>query len=138
MATNDIRSQLVNSLPFNMNLSSNGTTLGQIIDTSRLIGLMFTVNFIPYTDGTHILTMFDDDDIGFASPVLIPDANIIGTIPVLDFATPESNDPTPTWGVFGNKRFIRITVVSTGTSGVGNFLNINLVGKKKTVPVSEP
>ncbi len=135
MATKDIRSQLVDILPFVNNLNSDGSSNGLIIDTDEYLSIMFTYTMEPFSDGTHTVTVFHDDGAGFTTASPIPDENVLGSFPVIEAETPQSTNILRTWGIFGNKRFIRITVVSTGTGGSQNRLKVHFMGIKKKVPV---
>ncbi len=135
MATKDIRSQLVDILTLANNLNSNGSTNGLVVDTEEYISIMFTYTMEPYSDGTHTITVFHADDPGFTMGSPIPSENVLGTFPVIENETPQSTNLLRTWGIFGNKRFIRVNVVSTDTTGSQNRLKVHFMAIGKDVPV---
>ncbi len=117
MPTNDIRSNLREEIVLRRNIPSNATHIGIVQDTAKFdMGVMFTPMIAPFTQGTYTFSLFEDDDISFSSPTLVPDENLIGTPPTITSQTMQG-EVMATFGVFGTKRFLRIQVVATGVAG---------------------
>ncbi len=138
MATNDVRSGLKAIVTNRINLDSDGTINGVVIDTAGFdLGIMFSGVMAPYSDGLHVVSLFEDDDSGFGSPTLVPDENLIGTTLTFDSATAQGST-LETFGAFGTKRFLRISMVTTGTIIGDNHLAITTIQKSEDQPVDNP
>jgi len=136
MATQDIRSDLDQFNAFNAVIASDATTAGAIIDTADYdLGLMYTVLAANYTDGTYDLLLEEDDDVGFGSATAVPSGSLIGALPSLSAISPL--DSLGTVGVFGNKRFLRASIVSTATT-TGAHVVVLMTRKAESAPVANP
>ena len=70
-----------------------------------------------YTDGTYTPLLEEDDDIGFGTATVVPADKIIGTTAGAAISGAQANgDVLPSIGVFSNKRYLRLSFVSTGTT----------------------
>lgn len=118
MAIRDIRSQLLPRLAFAAAISSDTTTNGAIIDTKDDDGgIVFTLLESDYTDGTYTPLIEEDDVVGFGSATAVPDDKLIGTEAGAAISAGQADgDILTSIGVFSNKRFVRLSIVSTGTS----------------------
>ena len=119
MAVKDIRSDLQQQLAILAAVSSDTTTAGFIFDTADFeLGLMFGVSLTAFTDGVYNFTIEESDDSGMSGAVAITDADrLIGTLAGLALtAVTAAGDILPTIGVISNLRFVRLNVVSTGTT----------------------
>ncbi len=137
MATNDIRSSFKAIVCNRVNIVSDGTVSGVVIDTAGFgLGIMFTSVMAPLTDGFHVVSLFEDDDIGFGSPTLVPDENLIGDPPNFIGATFEG-EVLRTFGAFSTKRFLRVTVTSSSITVPGrNDIAITAIQESENQPVN--
>lgn len=118
MAVKDIRSSLLPELAFSATISSDTDTVGAVIDTAQFdLGLVFNFMALNFSDGVYTPKIEEDDDVGFSSPSEIEAGRLIGSIAGVTLsALSAQGSELGSIGVFGNKRFIRITITSTGTS----------------------
>lgn len=120
MAVTDIRSNVFEGNAFFQTITTNTTTVSTgIFDTADLeLGLMFALGAFNFTDGSYTLLLEESSDSGMSGATVIgatdPD-QLIGTLPVVTAATAEGGT-LGTVGVISNLRFVRASIVSTGTS----------------------
>ena len=119
MAVKDIRSNVIQNNGFFATVASDTTTAGAIFDTADYeLGLMFALGAFNYTDGTYTLLLEESSDAGMAGATVIgstdPD-QLIGTLPVVTAATALGAE-FGTVGVISNLRYVRASIVSTGTT----------------------
>ena len=112
-ATNQIVIQALGPVAF----SADGTEVGSIIDTADFDnGIYFALAVEAYTTGTFTLVIEDSDDDELSDASVIPAAQLVyGTLPALTAATAEGAALAKE-GIFGNKRYVRASVVGTDTS----------------------
>ena len=118
MAIKDIRSDLLPQLAFNGAIGSNTDTFGAAIDSADFDGgNVFTFFAEAFTDGTFAFGIQEDDDAGFSAPADIEAGRLIGDPSTLDVTSAAGfGDTLGSLGCFGNKRFIRLKITSTGVS----------------------
>jgi len=118
MATNDIRSDLLPRLAFNANISTDTTTAGAIIDTADVDGgVSYELLAQAWTDGTYTPLLEESDDSGMSGATAVPDENLIGTeAGAAVSALTAAGAVLTSFGAFGTKRYLRLSIVSTGTS----------------------
>jgi len=111
-ATNQI---VINALESQV-IDTDTTTTGAIIDTADYDnGIYFAMSASAYTDGTYTLKIEDGDDSGLSDAADIPAAQLVyGTLPALAAALAEGVALSKE-GIFGNKRYVRASIVSTDT-----------------------
>lgn len=133
MAVQDIRSNLKQSLGIYGAIASNTTTVGAIFDTADYeLGLMFGMAATAYTDGTYDLLIEESDDAGMAGATTVMGDQLIGSLPSVTAAV-SNGDDLATVGVISNKRYIRVSVVSTGTT-TGATLLVIATQKAEVMP----
>ncbi len=116
MAVQDIRSNLKEIVGFSAIITTNTTTAGAILDTSDFeLGLMFSVAITVFGAGTFTLLLEESDDSGMSGAVAITGDKLIGTLPALTAATAQGVT-LETVGVISNLRYVRASIVSTGTT----------------------
>jgi len=94
---------------------TNGVFNGFVIDLQNTDSILFCLLSGNVADGTHVISFEEDDDVGFSSPVVVPDTDIRG-IANLIFIGPDDNKSTHA-SVVNNKRFIRPVLTVTGATG---------------------
>ena len=134
MAVQDIASDLQETVALTAVISSDTTTTGAVIDTADFeLGLMFSLGVDAFTDGTYTLLLEEDALIGFASPTVISGDKLIGTLPAASAASAQGSILGKV-GVISNERFVRASIVSTGTTS-GATVNVIATEKAETMPV---
>jgi len=136
MPTNDIRSNLEPKLVQLDIISTNTTTDGASIDTSDFDGgIVFNFLCTVFSAGTFTPLLEESATGDFSGEeTAIADANLIGTEAgaALTAATAEG-DVIKSIGIFSTLKFVRSTIVSTGTSG-----NNTIVATIEAAPEIKP
>jgi hypothetical protein len=116
-------------------ISSDTTTVGNIIDTAGFEGLEFSIQSGTITDGAYALLLEEGDDSGLSDAAAVPSDNTLG---VLTGFAAANDDSVLRVGSIGKKRYQRLSVVSTGTTTGGtNFTAQAILGFPKSGPVAE-
>jgi len=135
MAVKDIRSNVKQTVALTAIISSDTTTNGAVLDTADFeLGLMFALDITAFTDGSYTLLLEEDDVIGFGSSSVISGDQLIGSLPVVAAASVEGADLL-TVGVISNKKFVRASIVSTGTTS-GATANVIATQVAENMPTS--
>jgi hypothetical protein len=118
-------------------IASNTTTVGAIIDTRDYdLGVYFAMFCSAYTDGTYTLKIEHGDDSGLSDAADVPaDALVYGTLPALTALTAEGGRLAKE-GVFGTKRFLRASIVSTLVT-TGADLSVIMVKAAELCPTDQ-
>jgi hypothetical protein len=116
---------------------TNGTVNGTGVDMTDPTGgvdsftsAMFIVYTGTITDGTHTFTCQESDDNSTFTAVAA--AELQGTSPVV---TATDDDQVYAIGYMGSKRYLRLSVVSSGTTTGGIFGGLVLLGDPGSKPV---
>jgi hypothetical protein len=113
---------------------TNTTTVGAIIDTEGLEGLEFTLSSATITDGVYVVLLEDSDDSGMSGATTVAGDDLLGNNP--RFILTDDDDVSRV-GYVGNKRFVRLSVVSTGVTTGGAFSATAIQTMAKHQPVAE-
>lgn len=119
MPTQDIRSNLLSRLAFKASITTDTTTAGAIIDTADFDGgVMYTLLTTVYGAGTYTPLLEESDDSGMSGATAVADANLIGTEAgaALGTAVTASGAVLNSFGCFGTKRYLRLSIVSATTT----------------------
>jgi hypothetical protein len=118
MAKFDIKSKMILQTALAAAIASSTTTNGSILDTANYdLGLTFALSCVAFTDGVYTLQVWTSDDSGMSGEVQLTGDNLIGTAPAVS-ALSAAGGTLGVVGVIGNKRYVRVKIVSTGvTSG---------------------
>ena len=112
---------------------SDTTTAGATFDTADFeLGFSVLLSAPAWTDGTYTLLLEESDDSGMAGAVTIPDAKLIGAFPAVSAATVDGAALGKV-GVFSNLRYIRVSIVSTGTTN-GAFIRSTVIKHAENCP----
>lgn len=116
-------------------ITTNTTTVGNVIDTVGFESLEYLIQSGTITDGAYALLLEEDDAIGFGSSSVVPADETLG---VLTGFVAADDDAAKRVGSIGKKRFQRLSIVSTGTSTGGTkFSSVAVLGHPKSAPVAE-
>lgn len=97
-------------------ITTDTTTVGATFDTAdHELGFSVLLSAPAWTDGTYTLLLEESDDAGMAGAVTIPTEKLIGAFPAVSAATVDGAALGKV-GVFSNLRYIRVSIVSTGTT----------------------
>lgn len=116
MSTRDIRSNLLQKLLFNAAISTNTTTDAVVIDLADFdMGVMISLAALAFTDGSYNLIFEDSPDNSVFTAV--SSDKIIGPGATVSALTdPSVPDELETVGLFSIDRFLKVRIVSTGTT----------------------
>ena len=119
MAIKDNKTITIATLNKSLAIVSNTTTNGTDVDTTSFLAVSYGLDCRIRTDGTYTLALLHSDDDGATDAyAAIPAANLIGSYPSLTGVT-AAEGVIGTVGVFGAKKWIRPTVVSTSVTTGG-------------------
>jgi len=137
MSTQEIFNELLPALALNQQaIVSNTTTVGNIIDTYNADkGIKIDLFSGVITDGVFVPLFEESDDVAFATSNDVADINIvpvkIGTIwyktgqeAISQFILTDDNI-IRSFGLIGTKRYIRLSMISTGVTSGGFFTAIS-------------
>ena len=114
-------------------IATNTTTAGAIIDTQGFAALEFVISSGVITDGAYAILMQDGDDSGLSDAADVADTFMTNTEASVAFAL--TDDATvKSIGYVGHKRYVQLSIVSTGTSSGGLFAVTAIQGAAFTKP----
>jgi len=108
---------LVDSAFNSQAVSTDTTTAGNIIDTMTFEALEFIFQSGTITDGTYTVSLEEGDDAALADAAAVSADETLGSI---SFVAADDNTAKRI-GYIGKKRYVRASVVSTGTSTGGTL-----------------
>ena len=136
MATTEITSTINRVSALNgIAVSSNTTTVGNIIDTADFDGgINFTIIASIWTTDRSFLPLIEEsEDSGMSGANAVADTNLVpqdfssSDAPELQ-ATLDANNAVTKIGVVGSKRYLRLSLVSTGSTGGAT---VNAIAERK-------
>jgi hypothetical protein len=115
-------------------ITTNTTTAGIIIDTANYTALEFLLIAGTVTDGAYAVSLEHGDDSGLSDAAAVPAAETLGDA---DIAAAD-DDASKRIGYIGKKRYVRLSIVSTGvTTGVDGVGAIAVLGGASHQPVAD-
>lgn len=97
-------------------ISTDTTTAGPIFDTKDYeMGFTAFIAAVAWTDGTYTMTIQEGDESDLSDATTVAAANLIGSYPAVGALTADGAVLGKV-GVFGTKRYVRVSVVSTSTT----------------------
>ena len=115
-------------------ITTDTTTVGEIIDTKDFGSLEFIVSSGTITDGAYALKLEEGDDSGLSDAADVSADNILGDL--VGFVAAD-DDTVKRVGSIGKKRYQRLSIVSTGTTtGGDSFGAVAAQGNPKSMPVA--
>lgn len=113
-------------------IATDTTTNGVIIDTKGSRAIEFILTSGTITDGAYTVTATQGDDSGLSDGVAVDAELLLGSIA---FAATEDN-VSKRVGFIGKKRYVRFSVVSTGTTSGGVFSGVAVRANPNHAPVA--
>lgn len=136
MATRDIYNNLNDLVAFTTQaVTTDTTTAGAIIDTQGFSSLLFVMLAGTLTDGTYTPLIEHGDDSGLSDAAAVPDDQLNGTEAGAAFAATD-DDVTKSIGYVGDKRYVRLSLVSASTTSGGTLSAVALRGTPNLAPVA--
>ncbi len=116
-------------------ITTNTTTVGNIIDSLNFESLEFIVSMGTITDGAYALLLEEGDDSGLSDATAVSDDETLGALTGFVAA---DDDSTLRVGSIGKKRYQRLSLVSTGvTTGVDAAQATAVLGHPLSAPVAQ-
>jgi len=116
-------------------ISTNTTTNGNIIDMQGFHALEFIMQSATLTDGTYTPLVEAGDASDLSDAIAVADAELLGTEANATFSDNE-DDSVKLIGYIGNKRYVRLSFVSTGVTTGGTLAAIAVKAKPGQAPVA--
>ena len=107
--------KVISAFPYT-NIGSATTTAGTVIDTRGFDSLTFAIHVTTNSaaGGSTLYPLLEDDDaVGMGTLETVAAADLVGTIAGATFAITD-DDTTKKIGYRGKKRFVRLSIVTTG------------------------
>ncbi len=116
-------------------ITTDTTTVGNIIDTVGFESIEFVIQSGVITDGAYALVLEQGDDSGLSDAAVVPTDEVLGVL--TGFVAADDNAAKRV-GSIGKKQFQRLSIVSTGTStGATKFSSVAVLGHPKSAPTAE-
>ncbi len=116
-------------------ISTNTTTVGNIIDTQGFQSIEFLFTFIDLASGTFTPLLEESDSSTFTTSNVIDVDFLLGAIAGVTFVFGVDGNTAKRIGSVAKKRFIRFSIVSTGVTGDNALVCCAVLGNANTQPV---
>jgi len=114
-------------------ITSDTTTVGNIIDTQGQEALDIVLFTGTATDGDYVLSLEHGDESNLSDAAVVAATDLDELVTTVAMAAAD-DDVSKNIGYVGKKRFIRINIVSTNTTtGVTNFGGLVIFGRPRRV-----
>lgn len=114
-------------------ITTNTTTVGNIIDTQGNEAVDVAIFAGTVTDGDYVLSLEHGDESNLSDAAVVAAKDLDELVASVDFGSADDN-VSKNIGYVGKKRFIRVNIVSTNTStGATNFGSLVLFGRPSRV-----
>ncbi len=116
-------------------ISSSTTTAGNIIDRQGYNALEFVILSGTLTDGAYTPLVEDGDAANLSDAAAVTDANLLGTEAAAAFTSSNDNAVRKV-GYIGNKRYVRLSIVSSGVTTGGTISAVSVKGAASDRPLA--
>ncbi len=116
-------------------ISTNTTTVGNIIDMQGYGSIEFIIQSGTLTDGTYTPLIEEGAVANLSDAAAVADADLLGTEAAAVFAATDDNT-VKKLGYIGNSRYIRISIVSASTTSGGTLSAVSVKGNAGDMPVA--
>lgn len=128
MAKKDMHNNILQKPALNPQaIATDTTTAGVIIDTQGFESVEFIIQSATITDGTYTPLIEEGDASDLSDASAVADADLLGTEAAAAFAAADDNEAKRV-GYKGQKRYVRLSLVSAGTSTGGTLAAIAVLG----------
>lgn len=136
MSSRDIHNNIKTESAFDIQaITTDTTTVGNIIDTAEFSGLEFILFASTLTTGDFTPLIEDGDDAALADAAAVVDDFLIGTEAEASYIGGLGDDTTRRIGYVGKKRYVRLSIVSSNTAN-GTLGAIAVKGFPGTAPTA--
>lgn len=136
MAEYDLHSNVKQEVALDsQDITTNTTTVGNVIDTRGFESLEYVIQSGTITDGAYALLLEEADVVGFTGSTVVSADETLGVL--TGFIATDDNAAKRV-GSIGKKRFQRLSIVSTGTStGATKMSSVAVLGHPQSAPTAE-
>ena len=128
MGQRDIHNSMEQKVALDVqSISSDTTTAGNILDLQGFEGIEFLITAGSITDGAYAVLIEEGDDSGLSDAAAVADSDLLGTELLAAFTATDDNKVSKI-GYIGQKQFVRLSLVSTGTTTGGTFGALAVLG----------
>lgn len=117
-------------------IATNTTTAGAIIDTKGFGDLTFVFQTGTITDGDYTLLIHEGNNSALSDAAAVADADLLGTEAAASFTADTDDNKVSKIGYRGNKRYVRLSVVSTNVTTGGTVGATAVQGHPQFAPVA--
>lgn len=116
-------------------ITTDTTTVGNIIDTAGFESIEFIIQSGVITDGVYALVLEQGDDSGLSDAAVVPTDEVLGVL--TGFVAADDNAAKRV-GSIGKKRYQRLSITSTSTTtGATKMSSVAILGHPKVAPTAE-
>lgn len=116
-------------------ISSDTTTAGVIVDRKGYEALTIAISAATLADGAYVPLLEEGNESDLSDAAAVADADLIGTEAGEAFADSDDNT-VKTLGYIGIKRYVRLSLVSTGTTSGGALSAVAILGCAHKLPAT--
>jgi len=143
MNNNDMQSNIRTKHVINVAIGANGTLTGKIIDRKGYSGVEFVLGYGAVTTTGSIATVVVKEGDATGSMTSVADSNLLGTEALASLLAGARTSGTgqnvgKRIGYIGNKRYVQVNVVKTGTTSVGTCSVQAILFNPESAPVTNP
>jgi len=117
-------------------IASNTTTAGVIIDTKGYDSLTLAFQTGTITDGDYTLLIEEGNSATLTDAAAVADADLLGTEAGASFSADADDNKVSKIGYRGDKRYVRLSVVSTNVTTGGTVGATAIQGHPQFAPVA--
>lgn len=117
-------------------IASNTTIAGAIIDTKGFDSLTLVFQTGTITDGDYTLLIEEGNSATLTDAAAVADADLLGTEALASFSADTDDNKVSKIGYRGNKRYVRLSVVSTSVTTGGTVGATAIQGHPQFAPVA--
>lgn len=129
---NNVKTQIARNF---VAITSNTTSAGSIIDLKGYGSCEFVIASGTLTDGAYAILIEDGDNSGLSDAAAVDDNYLLGTEAAAGFAATDDNTVKKI-GYVGSKRYVRLSIVSTGVTSGGTIGAVAILGHAENAPVA--
>jgi hypothetical protein len=115
-------------------INTNTTTAGDIIDTKGFGSIVWVLLSATITDGVYTVKLEDGDDSGLSDAADVDATLLLGSLPALILT---DDNAVKRVGCISKKRYVRLSLVSTGVTTGGAMGAVALLGHPSVAPVAQ-
>ena len=136
MAQSDLHNNVEKAVALNVSaISTDTTTAGNIIDMQGFDSLEFLILSGTLTDGTYTPLVEHGEESNLRDAAAVADTFLLGTEAGAAFAAADDNE-VHKLGYVGDKRYVRLSIVSASTSSGGTLGAVAVQGHPSNGPVT--